>query len=77
MAEKERFFGAWATPAARRLKALAALRGVSQSELLRGLVEDAAARALGSLEEDPGEPSAATMHNRAGHVLADPSAVVA
>lgn len=63
---KEKFIGAWAPPAtADKLKALAHLRGVSQSEVLRGLVEEAATRASGvSTVDSPGHAPAAAMQNR-------------
>lgn len=53
------FVGCWLSPESkRRLIAVALLRGVSQSELLRSLVEDAATRALGGLADDAGNGTA-------------------
>lgn len=71
MAARE-FIGGWADPAtAARLRALAQLRGVSQSEMLRRLVDAAAARAGAAADDPPGE-----THDRAVGILADAGAVV-
>ena len=59
------FVGGWCTPAQKaKLAALAQLRGQSVNRTLVRLIDDAAARALGGLEEDPGATPAAAKQNR-------------
>lgn len=72
------FVGGWCTPAtARRLKALAELRGQSMNRTLVQLIDGAAARALGGLEADPGDvtPAAANANRGANGVEAQRAAV--
>jgi hypothetical protein len=69
------FIGGWADPTtAARLRALAQLRGLSQSEVLRRLVDAAAAKAGAVADDPPGLPE--ETHNRADGILADAGAVV-
>lgn len=76
MTAQRSFIGGWADPAtANGLRLLAQLRGESQSEVLRGLVRAAMARASVAVEEDPGELTGGGQHNRAGVILADSGAI--
>lgn len=78
MTVQRSFIGGWADPAtANGLRLLAQLRGESQSEVLRGLVRAAMARASVAVEveEDPGKVTGGGNGNRAGVILADSGAI--